>query len=137
MFASSRKVFRICYVLCCFQDGVHKTPTHSRSERYIRHQIYGDFPSVQIQDDLTLDAFETRSPWSFSQNDSPFTTRKETKVNDDEISDQVLKGDVPLGQALQIISTQCYISYRNQSFGLHCKLNGWLLYEMQCWAKMC
>ena len=30
----------------------------------------------------------------------------------------------------------CYISYRNQSFYLHCKSNDWFLYEMRQWAVM-
>ena len=35
-----------------------------------------------------------------------------------------------------LISNHCHISYRNQSFDLHCKSNGWFLYEMQHWAEM-
>ena len=34
------------------------------------------------------------------------------------------------------ISAQCCISYRNQSFDLHCKSNYWFLYEIQHWAEM-
>ena len=32
-------------------------------------------------------------------------------------------------------SALCCISYRNQLFDLHCKLNDWFLYKMQNWAE--
>ena len=34
------------------------------------------------------------------------------------------------------IPVQYCISYRNQSFDLHCKSNDWFLYEMQHWPKI-
>ena len=35
----------------------------------------------------------------------------------------------------QPISVQCCISYRNQSFDLHCKSNNWFQYEEDRWAE--
>ena len=33
------------------------------------------------------------------------------------------------------ISALCCVSYRNQSYDLHCKSNDWFLYETQHWAE--
>ena len=34
-------------------------------------------------------------------------------------------------ESFKPVLAQCYISYRNLSFGLQCKSNNWFLYEMQ------
>ena len=34
------------------------------------------------------------------------------------------------------ISTQCCHSYRNHSFNLHCKSNGWFLHGIQNWTEV-
>ena len=38
-------------------------------------------------------------------------------------------------QSIQVISVQCCISFRNQSFALYYKSNDWFLHEMENWAE--
>lgn len=82
-------------VLFLFQHQVGKP----FNEKHIRHQIYAALPTVTIRDDVTLDAMETRSPWAFSKQDSPFVSTKEydEKV-DQENAANVQKEDIPFGK---------------------------------------
>ncbi|XP_065648513.1 uncharacterized protein LOC101234739 isoform X2 [Hydra vulgaris] len=64
----------------------------TRDPEYIRKQLYSKTSLLTIRDDLTLDAFEYDSPWSFSQEDSPFTPFKnEEKL---ETKDNILGSDI-------------------------------------------
>ena len=73
----------------------HEKVKFNRS--YIKHQIYGDFPTVTIRDYKTTEAFRLHSPWSFSHSDSPFmsTPLYDQKV---EYDARAQKEDVPLGK---------------------------------------
>ena len=68
---------------------------HHTSEEFIRHQLYGFQPSVQIQDDVIKEAFEQKSPWAYARTDSPFILRKGTGY--DTIAK---KENTPVGKAL-------------------------------------
>ncbi|XP_057297784.1 uncharacterized protein LOC130628792 [Hydractinia symbiolongicarpus] len=79
------------------KESIHKFDRRSRSMAYIRRQAYTDLPPVLIHDDLTMDAFDTRSPWAFSQNDSPFTSRRNSiRVQNKTQVSHSLKETVPL-----------------------------------------
>lgn len=93
--------------LFCLEEDRH-TPKKMNST-YWWHQIYGDFPSVILRDDTTMDSFNRRSPWAVIENDSPFVVRSllgnGTELNmtssKDEEGDDIL--DLPIGMECEYI----------------------------------
>ena len=81
-------------------DNTNFNPEASTEQNelsYIKHQIYGDLPSVTMKDSRTIDAFNNRSPWAFSRYDSPFTFEEAEDDSENDNIESVQKEQVPLG----------------------------------------
>ena len=61
---------------------------------YIQHLIYGDWPSIIIRDDKTLDAFSRNSPWAYSSSDSPFTVIPDMTMGNETHADNEQRNNI-------------------------------------------